>query len=89
MLCERCNKNPATVHVTKVLNDRKTEVHLCEQCAKYSEAVPAFDPSFSINHFLANLIDSVQDSPLKVDYIQATKCDRCGMTYGKFKQLVG
>ncbi len=87
MLCERCNKNPATVHVTKVLNDRKTEVHLCEQCAKYSEAVPAFDPSFSINHFLANLIDSVQDSPLKVDYIQATKCDRCGMTYGKFKQL--
>ena len=72
MLCERCHKNPATVHVTKVLNDKKTEVHLCEQCAKYSEDVPSFDPSFSINHFLANLIDSVQDSPLKVDYIQTT-----------------
>lgn len=86
MLCENCNKSTATVHVTKILNDKKTELHLCEQCAKQSEGVP-FDTSFTINNFLTGLLDSIQDSPIKVDYIKTTKCDHCGMTYGKFKQL--
>ncbi|KXG74821.1 UvrB/UvrC motif-containing protein [Thermotalea metallivorans] len=86
MLCENCNKRTATVHVTKILNDKKTELHLCEQCAKQSEEMP-FDTSFSINNFLTGLLDSIQDSPIKVDYIKTTKCDQCGMTYGKFKQL--
>lgn len=86
MLCENCNKRTATVHVTKILNDKKTELHLCEQCAKQSEGMP-FDTSFTINNFLTGLLDSIQDSPIKVDYIKATKCDQCGMTYGKFKQL--
>jgi protein arginine kinase activator len=86
MLCENCNKRPATVHLTKIINEKKTEVHLCEQCAKQQEGVH-FDTSFSINNFLTGLLDSIQDSPIKVDYIQTTKCDKCGMTYGKFKQL--
>lgn len=86
MLCENCNKNAATVHVTKILNEKKTELHLCEQCAKQSEGVP-FDTSFTINNFLTGLLDSMQDSAIKVDYIKTTKCDHCGMTYGKFKQL--
>ncbi len=86
MLCENCNKRPATVHLTKILNDKKTQINLCEECAKQQEGVP-FDTSFSINNFLTGLLDSMQDSPIKVDYIQATKCDNCGMTYGKFRQL--
>lgn len=86
MFCENCNKRPATVHVTKVLNDKKTEMHLCEQCAKEREEV-FFDPSFGINDFLTGLLDSIQDSPIKVSYIDTTKCDGCGMTYEKFKQL--
>ncbi|AOT71116.1 UvrB/UvrC motif-containing protein [Geosporobacter ferrireducens] len=86
MLCESCNKRNATVHVTKILNGNKTELHLCEQCAKQSEEM-AFDASFTINNFLTGLLDSIQDSPIKVDYIKTTKCDHCGMTYGKFKQL--
>ncbi|SHJ36252.1 Protein-arginine kinase activator protein McsA [Geosporobacter subterraneus DSM 17957] len=86
MLCESCNKRNATVHVTKILNGNKTELHLCEQCAKQGEEMP-FDASFTINNFLTGLLDSIQDSPIKVDYIKTTKCDHCGMTYGKFKQL--
>lgn len=86
MLCENCNKKPATVHLTKILNEKKVEHHLCEQCATQQEGV-YFDTSFSINNFLTGLLDTMQDSPIKVDYIQTTKCDKCGMTYGKFKQL--
>ncbi|MCT4606258.1 MAG: UvrB/UvrC motif-containing protein [Marinisporobacter sp.] len=86
MLCEKCNKRPATVHLTKILNGQKMELHLCDECAKRNEQV-SFDTSFSINNFLTSILDSIQDSPIKVDYVKATKCDHCGMTYGKFKQL--
>ncbi|EOD00643.1 UvrB/UvrC motif-containing protein [Caldisalinibacter kiritimatiensis] len=83
MLCEECGKNPATVHFKKVINGNVTEMHLCEECAKKKKE---FDTSFSIHNFLTGLLDDIQEGPVKVDYIQATKCDKCGMTYGKFRQ---
>ncbi|MBQ3180634.1 MAG: UvrB/UvrC motif-containing protein [Firmicutes bacterium] len=33
MLCERCGKNQATVHVKKVINGKETQENLCEVCA--------------------------------------------------------
>ncbi len=30
MLCDKCNKSNATVHITKVINGHKEEVNLCE-----------------------------------------------------------
>ena len=33
MLCEECKKRPANVHLTKIIGDQKTEMHLCQQCA--------------------------------------------------------
>lgn len=33
MLCERCGKNQATVHVKKVINGQETKENLCEACA--------------------------------------------------------
>ena len=86
MLCENCNKRTATVHVTKIVNGQKTEIRLCEQCAKESEDILIETP-FNINNFLTGILDSIQDSPIKVDYIKTTKCDNCGMAYGKFKQI--
>ena len=38
MLCNECEKNNATVHITKILNGVKTESHLCEECAKKQQA---------------------------------------------------
>ncbi len=34
MLCQVCNKRIATVEIINVINGVKTELHLCEQCAK-------------------------------------------------------
>ncbi|GIW48848.1 MAG: hypothetical protein KatS3mg079_324 [Caloramator sp.] len=39
MLCQRCNQKDANVHITKVINGVKTELHLCDECAKQSEDV--------------------------------------------------
>lgn len=86
MICEKCKQNKATVHLTKILNSNKVEMHLCEDCARKSNE-SIFENPFTINNFLTGLLDSVQASPLKVDYIKATTCSKCGMTYGKYKQL--
>ena len=33
MICERCHKKEATIHITEVLNGNRTEKHLCQDCA--------------------------------------------------------
>ena len=33
MKCQRCNKNEANTHITKVINGVKTETYLCSECA--------------------------------------------------------
>lgn len=33
MLCQICNKNPATIHIQENMNGQKQELHLCLECA--------------------------------------------------------
>ena len=34
MLCEKCQKNEATMHMIKVVNGETKEHHYCEKCVK-------------------------------------------------------
>lgn len=34
MECERCKKAEATIHLTEIIKDVKSELHLCEACAR-------------------------------------------------------
>jgi protein arginine kinase activator len=34
MLCERCRKAEAAIHLTEIMQEMRSEVHLCEACAK-------------------------------------------------------
>ena len=66
MLCEECQKREATVHYTKVVNNQKTEYHLCEQCAREKGELDfswGFEPGFSIHNLLAGLLDMSNPSP--------------------------
>lgn len=85
MLCEYCGKNPATVHLKKVINNYVTELHLCDECAKKNSNFH-FDTPFSMQNILAGLIDSSYDGPIKIEHISSLECDKCGLTYSKFKQ---
>ena len=33
MKCDHCHTNEATVHMTNIVNNQKTEQHLCSSCA--------------------------------------------------------
>ncbi|MGD0622699.1 MAG: UvrB/UvrC motif-containing protein [Thermacetogeniaceae bacterium] len=63
MNCQECKQRPATVHLTKIFNNQKTELHLCEECAKHHDEIPfnfgfSMEPNFSIQKFLAGLLGS-------------------------------
>lgn len=85
MKCERCKKNEATVHITRVVNGERNEHHYCEACATTQESID-FDTPFAANSFLTSLIESIQSTPIKVNYIKTTTCSKCGMNYGRFRQ---
>lgn len=96
MLCEVCKKKEATVHVTKIINGNKQEMHLCEDCAKKVEGVDLsfnFDSDFNFDQpfTFQNLLNGIMDYVNKVSYrsIDSQKeivCKNCGMTYSEFKE---
>ncbi|WP_425448456.1 UvrB/UvrC motif-containing protein [Dethiothermospora halolimnae] len=86
MLCEDCGKNKATVHLTKVINGNVNKVHLCEDCASKNKDFN-FDSSFSIHNFLTGLLEGSHNETVDFSKTKSIKCDTCGMTYGKFRQI--
>ncbi len=85
MLCGECGKRPATVHITKVENGKKSDIHLCEQCAMQKNLF-SISTSFSVNELLAGLLNSGGAVPKKSDPVCDINCDICGLSYGKFKE---
>ncbi|HEY3226360.1 MAG TPA: UvrB/UvrC motif-containing protein [Planctomycetota bacterium] len=81
MICGKCSKNHATVHVTEVVNGVKKEAHLCEECAR--AAGGKF--TFSITDILANLIEPPKGAG-KAAEAAAPRCPECGISYTQFKE---
>lgn len=89
MLCQECKKNQAVVHLTKIVNDVKIEIDLCQECAnKKGEFELAFEPNFSLHHLFAGLLD-LEGVETTVDLPAGTKiqCEGCGLTYAQFSQI--
>lgn len=84
MLCEKCKKNQASVHVHQIVNGVKTERHLCTECSITPDMPISFDNLF--HGFLDSILSMAvnhQDSPQAA--ATAIQCVNCGMTYDLFK----
>jgi protein arginine kinase activator len=88
MLCQECQKRPATVHITQVLNNQKTERHLCEECARQQPTGWSWNTQspFSINQLLGSLIHEDQRGATLASREEEEHCENCGLTYGQFSQ---
>jgi len=84
MICEICKKNDATVHLTEIINDQTTELHICEECAKAKGT--QMQQHFGIADFLSGLVDIPSGTAKEKDRI-GLKCESCGMSYVNFKKL--
>ena len=84
MLCEKCKKNQATVHMKQIINGDVKEVHLCAECAAASDIGNGF--SFDFNNMFQDLFNMAA-SPAGIGggYKNAgLRCPNCGMTYEDF-----
>lgn len=88
MFCQECGKKVATVHVTKIINGAKTELYLCEDCAREkSELDFHFEGKFPLQQFLTGFMNlgnqesQVASAPAKL------QCPKCGLTYTQFSQI--
>lgn len=83
MLCDICGKKQATVHVTEIINNQITEMHLCENCAR--EKSIQMEQEFGVSDLLAGIADLGTKLGEKEEL--RLKCDNCGMSYEDFKKI--
>ena len=84
MLCDICGKNQATVHLTEIVDDKMTELHLCEECAQKKSA--QMESHFGLADLLAGLAE-VGTGFSKTKKEPNIRCPRCGLTYEDFKKI--
>lgn len=82
MQCEQCDRE-ATVYELRVVNGKKHERHLCEQCAR--EAGIAVPAPVSVPELIQQMVQGV--AAAKPAAPAAGKCPGCGMSYEEFRQL--
>ena len=88
MLCQKCNKNEASVKYTEIINGEKKEMMLCEEC---SHELGLDNINFSMpidfSSFFGGLLDDEYNSKDFVPLFQTVKelkCSNCNMTYDDF-----
>jgi len=83
MLCDICGKNPATVHLTEIIDDQMNELHLCEACAHEKSA--QMESKFGLSDLLAGLAEF--EKPDLDKEVAGLKCPNCKLTYADFKKI--
>jgi len=82
MFCERCKKNEATIHLSEVVKNIKSEVHLCEQCARdvgLNTKISNF--TLSLPEMLTFLnVDETSDSR------EHRRCHSCGSSFMDYRK---
>jgi protein arginine kinase activator len=80
MKCQSCS-NPATVHLTDIVNGHKKEVHLCEACAEKQELIKNQD--LNLTAILQTVIG--QHISQLTDELARLTCPACGIKYMEFR----
>lgn len=89
MKCQNCNTREANVHVTKIMNGVKSEVHLCEECAKQKQEF-GFSNAVGIGFPISfqNIMDGIYEvmgAPHQ-SVAKEAACQVCGMTFEDFRR---
>jgi protein arginine kinase activator len=88
MLCQECRRRPATVRMTTIVDGQRSDVHLCEECARTrGELEFGGEAKISLGDMLAALLHQhgvVQPPGAGEGQEGAAKCGTCGFSYEMF-----
>jgi len=93
-ICQRCQKNPASVKLTRIVGGKVIELHLCKECA--TEVSPLQKKISEAQKNLAEVLEKLlggekekaegeEKKVIQGEKIEAV-CSRCGMSYEKYKE---
>ena len=88
MLCQKCNKNQASVKYTEIINGQKIEMMLCDICShELGLDNINFNMPIDFSSFFGGLLEDEYNSdnfmPL-FQNIKQIRCKNCDMTYDEF-----
>ncbi len=86
MLCQKCHKRIANVHFTRVVNNQKVEMFLCEQCAN-EEGQMGFEAPLSVSEFLSGIMNFGNSAPYVNLASSDIVCEKCGMSFQEFQKI--
>ncbi len=85
MPCEQCHEREAVIHLTQIVNEQVTTLHLCERCAaEKGVESPGSQPKTPLGTFLAAM---GQELPEQTPTPRAGEsCPRCGGSLQDFRE---
>ena len=85
MSCEQCHEREAVVHLTQIVDEQVTTVHLCERCAAEKGVEGAgLPPKTPLGDFLAAIGKTPSGAlPGGADL---ERCETCGATLQDFRE---
>lgn len=82
MVCDNCKVNEAIIHLTQIVDNQMTTLHLCEGCAAAKGLEPGTNPgNFPLTDFLAQVGKSTAEITGPV-----APCAYCGLKLDEFKK---
>lgn len=90
MICDICKKNKASMHLTKIINNNKQELNICEDCAREMDGLnftgnASLSNPFYFQNILGGIMDYVNQSAQSVKKSDLV-CENCKTTYSDFRK---
>ncbi len=88
MMCEECGERKSNIHITKVVNGHKTEIDLCDKCARDKEDLDfSFEPKLALQNFFASFLGEPWVSRKEAVHPAKIQCPTCALTFAQFSQI--
>ncbi len=82
MLCDHCKERDAVVHLTRIVDNAVTQLHLCEKCA----AEKGVETTIALpQHPLGEILQAVQQQATPTSPADAAACAFCGASARDFR----
>ena len=88
-MCDICKSNNAAIRYTQIINGKKREMNICEECAVSLNIIQPhhdLDEFSKFNQIFPDIMSMVGGDLFNPIKIQTQKCNRCGMTFDSFKK---
>lgn len=88
MKCDICKKENATIHLTEIVNNKITEIHVCDKCAQEKGIeTEKIKSSLNMTDLLTSLIpEKSSEFKKEADSKISLQCSFCNLTYIEFRR---